>query len=67
MKVKTILVTSVTCIFTKAMHSHYGNLCKDMYVLDITHLKGIKKSVLLNFTEINKGQKYEEWKGYSQT
>jgi len=62
-----ILVTSVACIFTKVILSHYGNLHKDMYVWDITHLKGIKKSVQLNFTEIGKGQKYEEWKGYCQT
>lgn len=55
-----ILVTSVAGIFTKAMHSHYGNLCKDMYIWDIIHLKGIKKSVLLNFTEINKGA--EVWR-----
>jgi hypothetical protein len=60
MKVKVILVTSVARIFTKVMHSRYGSLCKDMYVWDITHLKGIKKCVLLNFTEINKRQKYEK-------
>ena len=67
MKVKMILVTSVAGIFTKVVHLHYGNLHRDMYVWDITHLKGIKKSVLLNVTEIDKGQWYEEWKGYSQT
>jgi len=32
MKVKMILVTIVACILTQMMHSHYGNLHKDMYV-----------------------------------
>jgi hypothetical protein len=32
MKVRTILVASGADIFTKAMHSHYGILHKDMYV-----------------------------------
>jgi len=42
--------------------------CVKVCIFEIlTHLKGIEKSVLLIFAEINKGQKYEEWKGYSLT